>query len=86
MTTPPTPDLPTTLRALTLMTWELLSWEMLSFGVTISWGVGGVVFWSPLLHKEASSAPGWEDCLGVCASTCEDIPAGQGRRGGIGQG
>lgn len=67
MATPP-PDLPTILRALTLMTWALPSWKMQSFGNGSSQQVGSVAFGSLLA---------WESCLGASASTFE-AAAGQG--------
>lgn len=72
MATSPHPDLPTCLKALTLMTWELLSFESATF-----LGLGRVAFWSPLLQSGASSLLAWESCSGDSVSTFE-ASAGQG--------
>lgn len=79
MATAPHPDLPTILRALTLMTWELPSWKIRSFGKAASWGARSLAFWSPLLHSRAPSTLAWGHS-GTGVSTCEDS-AGRGGKG-----
>lgn len=80
MATVPHPDLPTILRALTLVTWWLLSWKSWSFGNAAARGAGGAAFWSPLLQSRASSWPAGASFLGTGSFTGA-APAGRGGGG-----